>query len=244
VIQRLLLILLLACSLASAATIVANVDWSRGENIWIDENGKPIQTYFSGVLLITLTDNGVDYNRDTLCADLFTDIVVHTPYSVTLLHPDQVPGRNLEQASWLVDNALLPTNDPTITATAFSSDQWVRTAPQGAGIQLAIWDIVEDGGDGLYAGAVQVSSDPLHATEPNAVYWAELYEAASIGQSSDLSYIYDPRSLGYPTPLGTRAQMLIGPRFQDDGPHPNPEPATFAVAGAAVLAGLIIRRRR
>ena len=31
------------------------VDWNRGENIWIRENGTDVQTYFTGVIYITLT---------------------------------------------------------------------------------------------------------------------------------------------------------------------------------------------
>lgn len=251
--RRLFALLSLVGGLASAATIVANVDWSRGENVWIDENEKPVQTYFSGVLLITLTADNVNYNRDTLCVDLFTDIYVTVPYSTTVLHPDQVFGRHLDRVSWLVDNALLPMDDPSISTTALPQIEWVGRAPaayhggpaaQGAGIQLAIWDIVEDGGNGLDVGKVQQSSDPAHPTEPNALYWAHLYESASLGHSSDLAFVYDTASLGYPTALGTMAQMLAGPRFEDHGPSPNPEPATFALAALALVAWPLLRRRR
>jgi hypothetical protein len=233
-IQRSFAILLLAAGLASATTIVANVDWSRGEAIWINENGQPNHTYFSGVLIINLDVNGSEYTRDTLCVDLFTNIGVGAAYNTILLRPDQVPGRNLERVSWLVDNALLPTQG-TVLPTAMAPEDWVRTPAQGAGIQLAIWDIVENGGDGLYTGSVQ--ADPL--TDSDALNWAIFYESASEGHTSDLAFVYDNFSLD----SGARAQMLAGPRF-DDGPQPNPEPATFALSGAAMIAGLYLARRR
>lgn len=228
----LVLILLVACGLASADTIDATgVDWSRGEGVWIKENGAPTDAYFAGVIFITLTaNNGSQYDRDTLCAQLFVDIFLHQTYNTTVVRPDQVPGRNLTIAAWLVDNEL-----PTATTPA-----------QGAGLQLAIWDIVEDGGDGFSKGSVQASTTSGEETDPTVLYWAEVYEQLALGpqlqgpfQSSDLAYVYVNTDLG-----GNPAQMLIGPVFQDNGPEPASEPSTSALGGAGLIAGAYLARKK
>ncbi len=241
-IGRLFLTLLLAGGMASAATITANVDWSRGQALWMNENGAPVNAYFAGVLSITLNDNGVNYYRDTLCVDLFTDIYVGVSYGTVVKHPYQIPGRNLLRVSWLVDNALLPTeHDPGIVSALDPAD-WVTTAAQGAAIQFAIWDIVEDGGDGFDSGKVSVSTDPLHPTDADVLKWAKFYEEASAGNTSDLAFVYVNSSLGYNTPVGTPAQMLAGPRFlYDSGPQPNPEPSTWAFCVMGLIAVLWLR---
>lgn len=238
------LILFGACGLASADTIDAtDVDWSRGEGVWLTENNSstPTDAYFAGVIFITLTaSNGSQYNRDTLCAQLFVDINPGVTYNTTVVRPDQVPGRNLTIAAWLVDSEL-----PTVT-----------TAPQGAGLQLAIWDIVEDGGDGFSTGSVQASTTAGEETDPTVLLWAETYECLAMGsqspscqaagvtplgpvQTSDLAYVYINTALN-----GDPAQMLIGPVFQDNGPEPAPEPSTSTLGGAGLIAGAYLAFRK
>lgn len=240
---RLLAGLLLLCGLASATTIVpTGVDWNRGGSIWIDESGQNTQAYFAGVIFITLTQDGAQYNRETLCVDLFTDIVSGQTYGTTLLTPDEVAGKNLPRVSWLIDNALLPTEGPSDPSSPSDLPQadWVLSSPQGAGLQLAIWDIVHDAGDGFSAGKVQAVTDPNHLTDPAVLGWAQFYEAASLGQESHNAFIYNNVDMGN----GQPAQMLAGPQFSDGGPHPNPEPSTFVLAGAAlVVIGKCLRNR-
>ncbi len=202
------LLLLGGSAFADTYTIDATgVDWNRGENIWINEDGNPVQTYFTGVIYITLTDttSNQQWNRDTLCVDLFTDIYIGQTYDTTVLHPNAISGRNLTRVSWLVDNALLPTQYSPYSSVLPSSD-WVTSAAQGAGIQLAIWDIVENNGDGFSAGSVQASGDPDNPTPPDVLYWANTYETLSLNQYSDLAYVYDNVSLS----SGAPAQMLEG----------------------------------
>jgi hypothetical protein len=223
--------LLLCCIPLSAATIVVNdVDRGRGESIWIVEDGQKVDAYFAGVILISLNSAGKTVDRDTLCVDLFTDIYITQTYGTTVLHPYEVSGKNLERVSWLVDNALLPTESSY--ASALPQDHWVTSPALGAGIQLAIWDIVHDNGDGLTSGRVQAAfGQGSDVTDPAVVAAAEYYEAMSLGQSSTLAYIYDNVILGN----GVEAQMLAGPRFDDGGPVPNPEPATMILVGAALV---------
>src|SRR5437588_8539884 len=194
----------LTSSFASANTIIATgVDWNRGGSILIQEDGVATQTYFAGVIYIQVSADGQQYNRDSLCVDLFTDIYISQTYDTTILHPFQVSGKNLERVSWLVDNALLPTQDPTY-ASALPSSDWVTNSVQGEGIQFAIWDIVHDAGDGFSAGRVQAVADPANPTPADVVAWAQTYEALSLGKSSDLAFIYKNVDFGN----GQPAQML------------------------------------
>src|SRR5947209_1425264 len=110
---RLLVTSILAVGTAAANSIVVtDVDWNRGASIWIQEDGTPTSAYFAGVIDIAV-NAGQTYYRDSLCVDLFTDINIGGTYGTTILRPDQVTGKNLDRVSWLIDNALLPTQDNT-----------------------------------------------------------------------------------------------------------------------------------
>jgi hypothetical protein len=237
--------LLLVVGNASAATNTiapTGVDWNRGGSVWLREDGSDVQAYFAGVIFISLYDQAGDqWNRDTLCVDLFTDINLGVTYGTTVLHPDDVSGKNLTRVSWLVDNALLPAQNNSYSSVLPSSD-WVTNSAQGAGIQLAIWDIVHDNGDGFSAGRLQASGNPANPTPSDVISWANTYETLSLNQSSDLAYIYDNVSLSD----GAPAQMLAGPEFADNGPIPVPEPSTcqFMLVSLAGWIGLWFRRRR
>jgi hypothetical protein len=234
-----LLGLLLMTAAASASTIVATgVDASRGGGIWIREDGVDVSAYFAGVIFIRLTEDGVNYDRDTLCVDLFTDIYLSQTYETHVLHPNNVPGKHLERVSWLVDNALLPTQEPSFASLLPVTD-WVTSWQQGAGLQLAVWDIVHDGGDGFSSGRVQAGQTT--PTDAVVLAWAQSYEASSAGMGDNYAYIYQNTIMGSTQP----AQMLAGPRFVDGGPTPNPEPATMLMAGTALVSMVtLIRRRR
>jgi hypothetical protein len=209
--------LLLGCGVASASTIkVSGVDETRGaKDMVISENGGDVQLYFAGVISIEVTEGGKTFTRDSLCVDLFTDIIVGQPYTTNLLQPIMVPSKNLTRVSWLVEN-YFPTAPGSDSATLIA---------QGEGIQLAIWDIVHDGGDGLTTGSVQKAN-----TTPQAVVdWAVIYENASVGKSDNQAFVYNN--------VGSDgvAQMLIGPQFAD-GPQPVPEPQTLMPMGIALIA--------
>jgi len=235
-------LLLLACGLASGSTIVVTgVDWTRGESIWINEDGTDVSAYFAGVIDITVNDTDGSYTRDSLCVDLFTDIYLYQQYDTNVLGPGDVAGKNLPRVSWLIDNALLPSQNSSYTSALPTTD-WVSTPDQGAGIQLAIWDIVHDGGDGFSGGRVQAGS-AANPTDPNVLAWAEAYEGMSAGQSSNLAYVYQNFDTGTTVP----AQMLAGPLFQDGGPTPQddaPEPTTLLLSGSALIGAACLARRR
>ncbi len=234
---RLLAALLSAAALASADTIdVVSVDSGRGSSFWLSEDGSDVDAYFGGVLNIVLTRDAVQYLRDTLCVDLFTDIYIGRTYDTHVLDPYEVPGKHLNRVSWLIDNALLP--EQGTYPSALPQGDWVTTPAQGAGIQFAIWDIVHDGGDGFSAGRVQAGSSS-HPTDASILYWAQTYEALSAGRSSGLAFIYDNYVLG----TNQQVQMLAGPMFLDGGPQPNPEPSTMVLVGFALIAVSLLCRR-
>jgi hypothetical protein len=243
-----LFLLLLTCGICSADTIiVTGVDWSRGESLWMNGDGSDFQAYFAGVIEISVTDPSGTFARDSLCVDLFTDIYIDQPYYTVLRTPADFPEKNLARVSWLVDNALLPTQS-SFTSLLPQSD-WVTSVAQGAGIQLAIWDIVHDNGDGFSAGRVRAATGQ-NGTDPAVLAWANLYESVSLGQSSNLAYVYQNVDMGN----GQPAQMLAGPMFKDGGPTPQPldpltpadsapEPGTLLLTAAA-LASIAAWRRR
>ncbi len=250
---RLSACLLIACGLASANAIIVatGVDWSRGSDIWLNGQGQNFDAYFAGVFQISLTEDGITVNRDTVCVDLFTDIFIGQQYSSNVLSPDEMGSEalRLERAAWLLDNVLQPTEAPppgqTYTSSLPSAD-WVHDSITGAALQLAIWDIVHDNGDGFSSGLVQLSTDPNHPTDPNVLAWAQFYEALSLGQLSNSAFVYLNADLGN----GQPAQSLLGPIYHDNGPQPppflgspNPEPSTFVLGGMVIGAVGFLRLR-
>jgi len=244
---------------ALADEIVATgVDWNRGEGLYLSLNNPastpgatpvPTSVYYAGVITINVTDYTGTYGRDSMCVDLFTDIYLGQLYFTSILAPWMVTNRDLPQVSWLVDNALLPTQSNYVSVLPQSD--WATTQAQGAGLQLALWDLTVDGGDGPNAGNVQASpgtpatstSSGTPATEAGALSWWNTYEtlleAAAPNNISFDAYVYKNTSLG----SGLPAQMLEGPMFQT-GPGQVPEPATLVLAGSALIGmGLSARRR-
>ncbi|HUK17420.1 MAG TPA: PEP-CTERM sorting domain-containing protein [Bryobacteraceae bacterium] len=235
---RLAVALLAFAAFASAdSTITApGVDWSLGENIWVNAGGTPEQTYFSGLIYIDLTQNGQQFDRDTLCVDFYTDIYIGENYDTLVVDPSAVPGRNLGQVAWLIDNALLPGQNQQNQSVLPQAD-WVTTPAQGAGIQLAIWNITTNGS--VTSLTPTSPNNPYgYETDPAAATWASTYEQVSAGHTSNQAFVYQ----NWNPANGAPAQMLEGPVFKDNGPAPAPEPLTYVLVGTT-LVGFGLRRR-
>lgn len=201
-----------------AATItLTGTDASRGMNLNYRSNGSNTSSY-AGAILITVdgTRSGT-VDSIAFCVDLFTSIGLGM-YDTMLESPSSVT--NGGRVAWLLRYAL----------------PGVDTAEEGAGLQLAIWDIVHDNGNGLSTGSVRRHSSPN--TNDQAAYgYAATYLAMSAGQSSTAGTVY--RNVSFE---GVPAQTLMSA----DTLVENPEPGTWLLLGfGAGLIGLArVRTRR
>ena len=112
---------------------------------------------------------------------------------------------------------------PTINATL--------RRQQGAALQLAIWDIVHDNGDGFNAGRIRQSGDALNPTDAIVLAQANNFLASSLGRPLQGGIVY-VNVLG-PTSM----QRLISDSV--------PEPSSYGLmlTGCAAI-GWLRRKRR
>jgi len=76
------------------------------------------------------------------------------------------------------------------------------------------------------------------STNADVLQWAKTYETLSLGQSTDLAYVYSNTNPS----TGLVAQMLIGPTPQRPDVS-TPEPAAFVLVGAGLIAGSLALRK-
>ena len=220
-----LLVLLTACTAFGNTIIVTGIDSAMGlQSIYMNENGAATPIYWSGAIDINVDS----YIRQVFCVQLFTDIYLNTAYDTVMDYSDTA---NLKRVGWLLQNEF-----PTLA-------QYTGVALQqnGAAFQLAIWDIIEDGGDGFAPGAGKLtkSTDVNNPTDPVVLAAAIQYETLSAGQSSNYGIVYHNYLNG--TPM----QNLMGGPIADGGPSASPEPATVILifGGLAMIAVGSLRRR-
>ena len=240
---------------------VTGTDNAQGGSLWMNEDGVSTDQSFAGVIDISLTYNNHTYNRETLCVDLFTSIRIASYYTdVTIpsaISPPKYPEKDLNAVSWLIDEAMLPVLYPGQYTSVLPAAYWISSssttlpggttatgAQRGEAIQLAVWDMTVDGGDGLSAGRVQKSTTANQLTDPVVVSLVTFYENAALGQYSNDAFVYINWSGNADPSKGTPAQMLEGPLYTTGPIGTGPEPATFVLVGTALLCiGWIGRRR-
>jgi PEP-CTERM motif len=229
-----LLSLSLAASAQASSSLTVNFD-PAGRYLspleFVDANGNA-QGY-AGVIQVTLNGNEL---LDVFCVDIYHDVspgvtYTYNTYSVT----DPVAASfspNILQAAWLYVNEL-PVVDAAPTA---------QQGIYGAALQLAIWDVIHDGGDGLSAGTVQAQTSPT--PDPNsaaASALANTWIADSVGQTSTSATLL--MNVAGPTASQTFITASSLPLTQSVSPVP--EPATMGLAGAVLLLiGVAGRRKR
>jgi hypothetical protein len=179
-------------------------------NLWLNLNGTDTRESWVGGIDIRYGTSDPQNHGDprvVFCLELFVKVGVGKYNTVV----DYADTARLEEAAWLLTSAY-----PT-------------SANMAAGLQLAIWDIMEDGMDGFSAGKLRQAS----GTDANVLGFAKWYEAKLIPTAyySTNAYIYENTDSN-----GVAVQDFIGVA---------PEPAAIALmVSGLILIGLGRLRRR
>ena len=156
------------------------------------------------------------FTVDAVCVDFFT-LISNGDYNVNLLGPQAIT--NGTRVAWMLHNTLASINTQSDALTK---------QKQAAGLQLAVWDIIHDNGDGFAAGRIQVAAGAT-PTDATVLFWANAFVGGTVGQSYPAGVVYE--NVGG---LGV-SQTLMSDA---------PEPSTYAMFFTGVaLIGLSRRRR-
>ncbi|WP_031496523.1 PEP-CTERM sorting domain-containing protein [Bryobacter aggregatus] len=210
---------LLFCSAAYGGTLqITGVDTSRGGSVYFLENGE-LTLGYAGVIQGIYNGNSID---TLFCVDLFTPINFDD-YESRLVYPHS--ERSEDRVAWLLNTRLTDINSPNY----------------GIALQLAIWDIIHDGGDGLATGSIQASfsGSPANQTPTEIITLVNLFLAESLGMSSTNATIF----INTLTSNNTPAQNLIG-SFRPETTSDVPEPASIGFAAFGLIALCLARKRK
>ena len=224
-VTRKLALALFAASLPALANSIIltglNAPLGEQQTLWINEQGKNTRLYWAGAF-----DGNVDgFSRVLWCVQPFVELGVNTTYHTVI---DWADTPQLQRAGWLVQNMV----------------SGITTQAQGAAFQLAIWDIMEDDGDGFEEGAgnLYASTSKNHPTDAVVLALALGYETQSVGKLYEWVPVYRSVTIGRGDPV----QDLIGGTMYDDGPFgetPEP-PESVLICGGLVLIALGSRKVR
>ena len=150
--------------------------------------------------------------------------------SVTVTAP-QAAARASEVA-WLADNYL--------NASAFTGVTDTNSVDNLTAVNLSIWDIVRDGGDGISSGQVQATN--LNSSLSGLVsYYEGLAGGETTYQSATATWIQAPESAS-----GGHMQDYVYEKPATPGVQPVPEPGvpTMLLCLGLVVGGVALRRKR
>lgn len=187
-------------------------DYGIGEDLYLKVDGVE-SAHWAGSIKIDVDGS----HRIALCVDLFTMMNVNQAYGTNLGLSGQI--NNGGRVAWLLDNEL-----PVL-----------HSASELAGLQLAIWDIVSDNGNGLSSGRIQAPT--LHSTDVFAMAGARSLIALSAGKSSTDGIVYSNFNLS----TGGKVQTLMGVPDVINNHSGIPEPQSFVMIGIGGLAGLWLK---
>ena len=233
ILLALLAALLAACPAFATSAIYVDIDPSVGlkNSLWINDGGTNTQLYFAGGIDLTIYGpGGVAFPRLVYCVELETEIQVPGDYTTTMDFSDTP---SLQRVGYLMENYWPSSSGYTDVALQ----------QHGAAFQLAIWDILTDGGNGFGSatetdGSVSQSTDPAHLTDSDVLADAVEYETLSAGYTSPYGIVYHITDSNHKT-----VQTLMGPTPDDPGPSaPEPAAVILIFSGLALIGVSRLRR--
>ncbi len=206
--------LVLFSQTASATSLTA--DFGVGENLNLRVDGVEMRDWAGSVNI------DVDGVRSlALCVDLFTSMNVNHTYGTTI--GTEVTIDNGGRVAWLMENEM-----PSLSGVS-----------QLAGLQLAVWDIVHDNGNGLSTGRIRQST--AHTTDAAAVNEATALIALSLGHSAADGIVYNNYNLHDFSKVQT---LMSVPVSANSVATSTPEPQSIGMMAMGGLAGLWMKLRR
>jgi poly-beta-1,6-N-acetyl-D-glucosamine synthase len=190
-------------SLHATTIAVKAPNWTRGQLLTLTVD-HVVRTVFAGALSFSF-DNSPKL-IDLFCVDMFAYVYLNETFEVKQRTPALTDRTG--RAAWLYSN--------------YAS--FVTTPLAGSAFQLALWDIIHDGGDGLETGRIRLTPVLPAEVAAQAVWYID----ASSGKSSTAATLWQSAN------TSLHRQLQIGSV---------PEPSTWLMIAIGSGLLLIIRFR-